>query len=392
MVVSLLAYLFVASPTALWEFGAGDRIFATPAVQGNTAWIGTNGGKLIALDLATGKPRWQFETKGPIHASPAVADGLVFCNSYDGNLYAIDAETGAKRWSFSAPGERRFEAPGLHGASPRTQTFWDPFDPFASRPAIANGFVYFGSGNGNVYALDAATGSLKWKFATGNVVHASPAIAGGNLYVGSFDSVLYALDAATGAEKWRYQAGRDDKMHNQEGFQASPIIFNGTVFNGCRDAQFYAFDARTGRKLWQVDNKLSWVVGTAARYKDGILYGTSDSERLRLLDAKTGGIRWETRLKGFIFASPAVAADTAWVATMFGNLYSIDLASGKILSEWKNPESRLDPRSVPFNPWLQGMVLAFENLIQAGAIAATPVPVPDGVLIATSNGRVYLLR
>ena len=55
----------------------------------------------------------------------------------------------------------------------------DPFDCYLSSPAVWNGAVYFGSGDGNVYALDAASGALRWKFKTGDVVHASPAIADG---------------------------------------------------------------------------------------------------------------------------------------------------------------------------------------------------------------------
>jgi len=50
---------------------------------------------------------------------------------------------------------------------------------FLSSPAVSGGMVYFGSGDHHVYALDARTGDLKWKFATGNVVHASPAVADG---------------------------------------------------------------------------------------------------------------------------------------------------------------------------------------------------------------------
>ena len=39
---------------------------------------------------------------------------------------------------------------------------------------------------------------LRWKFQTGNVVHASPAVsADGRVYIGSFDSYFYALDATT---------------------------------------------------------------------------------------------------------------------------------------------------------------------------------------------------
>ena len=66
---------------------------------------------------------------------------------------------------------------------------------------ISNGVVYIGSGDQNVYALDATTGTLRWSFATGDVVHASPAVANGLVYIGSWDRNIYALDATTGRER-----------------------------------------------------------------------------------------------------------------------------------------------------------------------------------------------
>src|SRR5580765_3346888 len=83
-----------------------------------------------------------------------------------------------------------------------------PVDTFLSSPVVANGVVYFGSGDGNLYALDAATGDLRWKFKTGDVVHASPALADGVLFFGSWDSYFYAVDAATGKEKMAFPRRR----------------------------------------------------------------------------------------------------------------------------------------------------------------------------------------
>ena len=107
--------------------------------------------------------------------SPATC---LYVGSYDGKFYALDANTGAMRWRFATGGERRFEAKGLHGMQPKNQTIADPFDVYLSSPVVAEGAVFFGSGDGNVYALDAATGDLNWKFQTGDVVHASPALRG----------------------------------------------------------------------------------------------------------------------------------------------------------------------------------------------------------------------
>ena len=81
-------------------------------------------------------------------------------------------KSGQLKWKFATDGERRFEAKGLHGfLHQRHQTIADPFDIFLSSPVVAQGAVYFGSGDGNVYAVDTATGELTWKFKTGDVVH-----------------------------------------------------------------------------------------------------------------------------------------------------------------------------------------------------------------------------
>jgi eukaryotic-like serine/threonine-protein kinase len=132
--------------------------------------------------------------------------------------------------------ERKFEAKNLHGYPSAAQTIPDAWDIYTSSPAVANGKVFFGSGDGGIYAADAQTGVLLWKFSTNDVVHASPAVVGNTVYVGSWDSYLYALDADTGALKWSFKTGEDPTIHNQVGFQSSPAVVDGTVYVGCRDA------------------------------------------------------------------------------------------------------------------------------------------------------------
>src|SRR6266700_5111927 len=123
-----------------------------------------------------GAEKWKFKTDGRVPSTPAVANGAVFFLSYDSNFYAVDAASGALKWKFATGGERRFAAKHLHGMEPAGETMPDPFDFFLSSPAVAGGIVFFGSSDTNVYALDAANGALKWKFKTGDVVHSSPAL------------------------------------------------------------------------------------------------------------------------------------------------------------------------------------------------------------------------
>jgi len=97
-----------------------------------------------------------------------------------------------------------------------------------------------------VYALDAASGALRWKFHTGNVVHASPAVAAGTLYVGSWDSYFYALDAATRQAALAIQDRRGSRDPQPGGH---PVLGRGggrMVYFGCRDSNLYALDAASG--------------------------------------------------------------------------------------------------------------------------------------------------
>jgi outer membrane protein assembly factor BamB len=85
---------------------------ASVAVSRGIAYIGTVGGgsnadTLYALDTATGTIVWSFTlpSGGQINSSPAVADGLVFFGATDGNLYALNASTGARAWTDALGGQ-----------------------------------------------------------------------------------------------------------------------------------------------------------------------------------------------------------------------------------------------------------------------------------------------
>jgi hypothetical protein len=51
--------------------------------------------------------KWTFKTEGPIIGSPAIANGVVYIGSIDGNLYAVDQETGKQKWKFKTLASRQ---------------------------------------------------------------------------------------------------------------------------------------------------------------------------------------------------------------------------------------------------------------------------------------------
>jgi eukaryotic-like serine/threonine-protein kinase len=164
---------------------------------------------------------------------PSENGDRIYFGNYDGNIYSVDAKTGEQRWKFASEGEHRFTARHIQGADPTAESMPDPFDLYLSSPTVVQDTVYVGSGDGNIYAIDAASGALRWKFRTGNVVHASPAVANDTVYIGSWDSFFYALNAKSGQERWRFKTGEDHVISNQVGIQSSAVIADGVVYFGC---------------------------------------------------------------------------------------------------------------------------------------------------------------
>ena len=388
-----------------WQFHTNAQVLSSPAVTAGTLYIGSSDHFLYALDAASGALKWKFKTAGRVTSSPAVASGLVYFGSYDSNFYALETETGKLRWKFQTSGERRFAATHLHGAEPAAETMPDPFDMFLSSPVVWNGAVYFGSGDTNIYALDAATGALKWKFKTGDVVHASPAIAGGTLFVGSWDSYFYALDAATGREKWRFKTGEDPKIHNQVGIQSSAAVMDGVVYFGCRDSNLYAVDANSGKQLWAFNNKGSWVIGSPAARDGKVYFATSDSGLFHAVDAKTGASLFELDFKHWpMFSSPAIAGDTLYIGSDQGKLFAIDLNNKNLDWNFKSEASKqngptftskdgspnYEAAFVDF--FYDDMVSGVQKMMVVGSILSAPVISGDTVYFGSADGNVYALK
>src|SRR5258708_3948600 len=173
----------VSAPAKVkWKFHTGGMVISSPALVGNIVYVGSTDGNLYGVDRDSGAQKWKFDAKSRVVSSPAVANGVVYFTAYDGNFYAVDAAAGQPKWKFQTGGERRFAATHLHGSQPAAETMPDPFDTFLSSPLVSDGAVFFGSGDGNVYLLNATSGGLNWKVNAGEVVHASPAVDGGTLF------------------------------------------------------------------------------------------------------------------------------------------------------------------------------------------------------------------
>ena len=390
------------TPAIKWAFHTGGPVVSSPSVADAVAYVGSDDHQLYAVDLATGKEKWRFATGAMVRSTPAVAGGLVYFGSYDGFFYAVDAASGQLKWKFATPGEHRFEAKGLHGYFPRTQTVPDFWDLYLSSPVVADGVVYFGSGDGNCYALDAATGAKKWAFETKGVVHSSPALVDGTLYFGSWDTYLYAVDAATGREKWKFKTGEDPVNFNQTGIQSSPAVVDGVVYFGCRDSNVYAVDAATGKEKWRY--KITWVNASAAVFNGQVYFGTSIPAFFVGLDAKTGKEQFKFDARVPVFSSPAIAGDFAYFGSFNGSLYAVNLQDGKLAWEFQTEaakrnalgaiaaDGKLNYPVVFTANSFEDMYAASVKLFSLGSIVSSPLVVEGVIYVGSADGNLYALE
>ncbi|OQP59447.1 hypothetical protein A3860_37495 [Niastella vici] len=393
----------------LWKFQTGGKIFSSPLLYRNLILFGSEDNTFYALDTGTGKPAWKFNTHAPVHGSPAVYGGKVFFASYDGNLYAVDVRSGRLQWKFQTRGEKKVGAKGLWGMKPITEYMNDPFDFFLSSPAVdsINELVYFGSGDGNLYALHLTDGRQQWQFPTGGIIHTNPILFQNTLYFGSWDRYLYAVDSRTGKEKWKFQTRADSAYHHLlEGIQASPLVFDNHIFFGARDGYFYALDAVTGQLTWKYSANNSWIL-TTATVADNVIYtGTSDTYLLLALDAATGKEKFRTAANGYVYSSPVVAGNTIYFGDFTGQLLALDIASGTITDRFqtpgrqKNAASILNNGKLDFAYMTQGMDLAnyattvagMNRLYTLGPILSKPA-IGNGVIyFGSADGSLYAVR
>jgi outer membrane protein assembly factor BamB len=387
-----------------WLFHTKGQVLSSPAIAGDKLFFGSSDHCLYALDLASGAQKWVFKSEGRITSSPAVSEGVVYFGSYDGNFYAVDAATGQLKWKFQTGGERRFAAKHLHGAEPASETMPDPFDMYLSSPVVWNGTVYFGSGDTNVYALDAVTGNLKWKFKTGDVVHASPAISRGKLFVGSWDSYFYALDAASGNEIWRFKTGEDPEIHNQVGIQSSAAVVDDIVYFGCRDSKLYAVDVATGKERWSFRNKGSWVISSPAVRDGKVYFATADTGLVHAFDAKAGTPLFSLEFKHWVmFSSPAIAGDTLYIGSHQGKLNAIDLKTQKVAWTFETEDSKKNGPTFTktdgtpnyeaafFDFFYDDMIIGVQKMMSVGAILSSPAVAGNTIYVGSTDGNIYAL-
>ena len=188
-------------------------------------------------------------------------------------------------------------------AEPNPQLPWG----FYSSASVVDHVVYIGCGNGHLYAIDEASGSVLWDFVVDDYAPdfpfpllSSPAIdtANGAIYVAA--DGLYAIDLYDGSLLWKLDTGYWYE------WWSSPNFEEDTVYLGSGSGYLYAIDASSGDQKWAFE--------TGEREYNPITGGEVNNE---------GG--------GAISATAAIGPDLVYIVDWADNLYAVDKENGELI-------------------------------------------------------------
>jgi len=294
-----------------------------PRAQGSAAiasghyCVSAEDGTIVALDMATGQAVWErpFEAARLRHALASNGEHI-FINSVDiqaiptpGTAFlALEPASGATLWQYPTT------AHSLSGA------------------AIDRGMAYFTSSDGQIHAVDASSGQLRWAAEHAAWAAEAPTAAGGIVCAGGRDTTLIGYVAEDGAQLWRFGA---------EGLFAGPLrIVDGSVYACCWDGSLYALEARTGRLRWQLKRERGEGITSAPAIEGGRVFIGSRVYRdvatragngyaLLALKAEDGHEIWRFETTKHVTAPPVAAGDLVMFGVDDGTFYALDANNGE---------------------------------------------------------------
>ncbi|MBL8055721.1 MAG: serine/threonine-protein kinase [Anaerolineales bacterium] len=313
-------------------------------------------------------PLWAFKCEDEVRGSPLVANGMVYVGAYDNNLYAVTAADGKLLWKYATDG-------GLPGS-----------------PAIHQDLVFIGSEDRRLHAILAKSGRLQWTYYADAAIRSSPRIADGHVFLGADDRYLHAVNVATGRKAWRFQAG--------EAVRCRPAVANDRVYFGCESGEFYALDMR-GERKWHFKAKRGLT--SSPLLANNTLYVGSLDGMVYALDASSGWTIWRFRTNKAVLSSPAIDGNLLFIGSADNNLYAIDVRTGRetwrFAADGQINSSPAVNKGVVYVGSVDGGVYALEaangklrwKFKSGGPVTSSPAIVNDVVYVGSFDHHLYAL-
>ncbi len=296
-------------PTLLWNQSVlhdGWITYRDYAVIGDgRVYLKLPGIEVQCYDEFTGQLLWRHNTKGTIMYQALYHQGKFIAGSLSGDVIALDGATGKELWTYHPGG------------------YWDFW---ASWPAAAYGIYYEQNFDGYLYAINATTGDLIWRYkGPGHFYPAGPTVADGKVYC-QIGTANYR-DPATGERGWDENVCLDAftgkvywSMDIETGQAAS--AFGNLYFALSQQNQSpTSFHGHSGANPGEV-----WCISSIS--KDWAMYGADPSNSFIGSGPRTLNLKWRVYTGGAVTASPTIVNGVVYVGSYDYKIYAFDAITG----------------------------------------------------------------
>jgi outer membrane protein assembly factor BamB len=308
------ATLWSADLTA--DFDAGGGLSGGGlAASGNSLFVSTAYGEVVALDATTGAVQWRQRVDAPVTGAPATDGEAVYVSGRDGSAWAISAASGKVIWQVvGTPGKTGY----LGSAAP---TVGDRAVIFPTNAGDLMAVLKVGGGT-KIWQSSLAGKRLGRAYAYTPDITGDAVIAGKTLYAGTAAGRTVAMSSSTGERIW--SAG--------EGALGPVVLAGGSIFLVNDEAKLVRLDAETGTTIWSVEmpyftkEKVKKRKAIYAHYgpvlAGGRIMVVSSDGLLRAFDPEDGSLTHTTDIPGGASAQPAVAGGVLYVVGGNGQLHA----------------------------------------------------------------------
>ncbi|MDP5028960.1 outer membrane protein assembly factor BamB [Paraglaciecola sp.] len=365
------------TPTILWEDDLGSGVGhyysrLEPALAYGNVYAANRQGLVAAYDQKTGKEVWSRNfaiypdtglTSGlkklwsnglpaKISGGVSIAYETVFIGTENGEVIALDAKTGELKWQVSVKGE------------------------VIAAPAIDEGVVVLNTGSGMVFALDASSGETVWTYESEVPPLSlrgvsSPAAIGGGAIIGTATGKLVVNILSSGQTAWEQvitSASGVTELERIVDIDSQPLVAAGTIYVITYDGSLAAVEMRSGRVIWKRDYKSYRRLTMAG----STLFLVDSNSNVYALDARNGVELWsQGKLKQRLLTSAVPVGEYLVAGDKYGFLHWFNQSDGKIVSRIAVGDDDED-ESIYSAPVVEGNVIYTQT--RDGKLVAVQTP------------------
>lgn len=360
---------------------------SAPVVDGSSV-IAVGPDSIVAADLASGRQLWSVDRDYGPSTSPAIAITpkrrlLIYTEGFGptppGTSVTPSTNGGATSSpSPSASGTGSFDshvtALDLATQEPAWTTPLQLKKVSRTGVTVDGNTAFVGDHDGNVYAIDVATGVLRWTSQAGGFLTNSLAVSGGEVVAAvqggrTTQPHLIAFKESDGSTSW-------DVEVQGAVLASAPAIETDHVIVGFYDQTVRSFDLTDGAESWAARLNSPVLFTSAPAITPDAVLAVDVSGDVYRLDLATGERAWDFALNETVLRSPAVVAgDRVLIASSTGHLAAVDLTSGRLV--WQSDGGAGILRSLTPT---SAAVVAVRGGTQPGLVAF--VEDPDGTLVS----------